>query len=197
MSMSDIFLPEKLERELQKNGLDVENFYARVLMYRAGQYPTNNLVSASPMEGIANFSDIKSTAETIGIETIKSAKVAFAIINGGMATRFGGEVKGIAEWFTLPYNMQFENLKHINTNNIWVDLRRLYRPLPLHWYVVEKTVNGDLIVQFERLIAQYSWYCDCTILQVPQCHFIPAKTKQQIIENSGFYKDIIAEFGSF
>ncbi|MBL1420753.1 MAG: UTP--glucose-1-phosphate uridylyltransferase [Alphaproteobacteria bacterium] len=363
MSMSDIFLPEKLERELQNNGLDVENFYARVLMYRAGQYPTNNLVSASPMEGIPNFGDIKPAAETLGIETIKGAKVALAIINGGMATRFGGEVKGIvevlpdysfirvmvekvkllsrkykapvpiifmnsvqtdqatkqhleqndyfgygqeqfrffsqsnaprlsrsgsyyhgadgyfaqassghgdfftairtsgtldwlksqgienilisnvdnlgaeihpkslgyfkslksdmlcevvekqpeeiggvpvlvegrpriAEWFTLPYNMQFENLKHINTNNIWVDLRRLHRPLPLHWYAVEKTVTGDLIIQFERLIAQYSWYCDCTILQVPQSHFIPAKTKQQIVENSGSYKNIIAELES-
>ncbi|MBL1240666.1 MAG: UTP--glucose-1-phosphate uridylyltransferase [OCS116 cluster bacterium] len=364
MGMSDIFLPEKLERELHNNGLDVENFYARVLMYRAGQYPTNNLVSASPMEAIANFNDIKPADEALGIETIKSAKVAFAIINGGMATRFGGEVKGIvevlpdysfirvavekvkllsrkynvsvpiifmnsvqtdqatkqhleqndyfgygrerfqffsqssaprlnrsgsyhhgtdgyfeqastghgdfftairtsgtldwlksqgienilianvdnlgveinpkslgyfkslksdmlcevvekrpeeiggvpvmvegrpriAEWFTLPYNMQFEDLKHINTNNIWVDLKRLYRPLPLHWYAVEKIVKGDPIIQFERLVAQYSWYCDCTILQVPQSHFIPAKTKQQIVENGGFYKDIIAEFGSF
>lgn len=360
MSMSDIFLPEKLERELQNNGLDVENFYARVLMYRAGQYPTNNLVSASPMEGIPNFDDITPTAEKIGIETIKNGKVAFAIINGGMATRFGGEVKGIvevlqgysfirmavekvkllsrkynvsipivfmnsvqtdratklhleqnnyfdygqeqfkffsqssaprlnrsgsyyhgdgyfeqastghgdfftairtsgtldwlksrgienilisnvdnlgveinpkslgyfkslksdmlcevveklpeemggvpvmvegrpriAEWFTLPYNMQFEDLKHINTNNIWVNLKRLYRPLPLHWYAVEKIVKGDLIIQFERLVAQYSWYCDCTILQVPQSHFIPAKTRQQIVENADYYNKIIADF---
>lgn len=361
MSMSDIFLPEKLERELQQNGLDVENFYARVLMYRAGQYPTNNIVSASPMEDIVNFDDISSEAETIGIEAIKAGKVAFAIINGGMATRFGGEVKGIvevlpdhsfirmmvekvkllsqkhnipipvvfmnslqtdaatrqhlkqnnyfgyeptqfkfftqssaprlnrsgsyyhgtdgyfeqastghgdfitairisgtldwlrgngienilisnvdnlgveispkslgyfrslksdmlcevvekqpdevggvpvmvegrpriAEWFTLPYNMQFENLKHINTNNIWLNLKRLHRPIPLHWYEVEKTANGDSIIQFERLIAQYSWYCDCTILQVPQSHFIPAKTRAQIVANISAYEKIIATF---
>ena len=97
----------------------------------------------------------------------------------------------IVEWFCLPYNIDFSQIQHINTNNIWLDVKQIHRPIPLQWYQVEKTVNDETIIQFERIISQYSWYCECSILHVNKSRFIPAKTKDQVAANQPLYQQLV------
>jgi len=66
-----------------------------------------NLVPPNPDSLIA-WPEAASEAERIGQEALEQGQVAAAILNGGMATRFGGVVKGVVE--VLP-NRSFLELK--------------------------------------------------------------------------------------
>ncbi|HAM37922.1 MAG TPA: hypothetical protein DCP53_00755 [Elusimicrobia bacterium] len=59
---------------------------------------------------------LKQKLVTIGAEAIKNGKLGLVIVNGGMATRFGGVVKGIVEVYDKKSFLQIklEQVKKIN-----------------------------------------------------------------------------------
>jgi len=62
----------------------------------------------------------------------------------------------ILEDFRVPDHARPEQLAAINTNSLTIDAEQLTMPHPLTWFVVEKTVDGQPIVQFERLVGELS-----------------------------------------
>ena len=55
--------------------------------------------SIEPAPGIVNIEDDKETAQAAGEAALRAGEVASVVLNGGMATRFGGVVKGVVEVF--------------------------------------------------------------------------------------------------
>ncbi|MBN1383483.1 MAG: UTP--glucose-1-phosphate uridylyltransferase [Elusimicrobia bacterium] len=83
----------------------------------------NNIIKdkISPPDETAFFNPKKDTAKKekyaeTGKETIKNGKLGVVIVNGGMATRFGGVVKGIVEVYDKKSFLQIkiEQIKKIN-----------------------------------------------------------------------------------
>lgn len=62
----------------------------------------------------------------------------------------------IVEDFRVPDHARPEQLVAINTNSLIIDADQLTTPHPLTWFVVQKTVDGQPVVQFERLVGELS-----------------------------------------
>ena len=91
---------------LERYGFDAEAFASLRTQLAAGRFPASrNEVSATlsppeptdvlpwPEEGSQQAAEVRK----LGHEAIARGEVAVAILNGGMATRFGGVVKGVVE----------------------------------------------------------------------------------------------------
>ena len=74
----------------------------------------------------------------------------------GGAPYFLDEHLQILEDFRVPDHDRPGQLAVINTNSLTIDADRLTTPHPLTWFVVEKTVDGQPVVQFERLVGELS-----------------------------------------
>ena len=68
-----------------------------------------------------NYSDISSQRdlENIGRQAIASGKLALLVLNGGMATRFGGVVKGTV---SVDADMSFLGLKLRVHSNLYISM---------------------------------------------------------------------------
>ncbi|MEE8408616.1 MAG: UTP--glucose-1-phosphate uridylyltransferase [Myxococcota bacterium] len=93
-------------RFLARYGFDADTFARLKADLAAGEFPPErNRIThtvAPPEEGDLRpwpktGTNDAATCERIGFEAIEKGKVAVVILNGGMATRFGGRVKGVVE----------------------------------------------------------------------------------------------------
>ncbi|MFW5967697.1 MAG: hypothetical protein ACOCV2_09280, partial [Persicimonas sp.] len=57
----------------------------------------------------------------------------------------------------------------------------------LTWFVVDKQVEGDTVIQFERLAGELSAFLDTTFVEVPaqgdRARFQPIKRREDLAEN--------------
>lgn len=90
---------------LDGNGFDQQNFLRLAERLRRGEFTaeTNRIrgkVSACPSSALTSMPSAKQADElkrltAIGEKAIAEGKLAVVVLNGGMATRFGGRVKGV------------------------------------------------------------------------------------------------------
>ncbi len=97
---------------------------------------------------------------------------------GGFPALVGGR-PAIVEAFRIPELFDISAVSRFNTNSFVFDARVFGVDLELDWFIVEKTVNGDRVVQFERLVGQLTDLMKATWLEVPRdgpmSRFIPIK----------------------
>jgi len=98
---------------------------------------------------------------------------------GGCPAFVGGRTR-IVEGFAFPQSFDQSTLPAFNTNTLWFQCDALSKELPLHWYLVRKTVNGEDVVQFERLVGQASWFLDSSYVLVPRSRFCPIKSQYDL-----------------
>ncbi len=98
---------------------------------------------------------------------------------GGSPAMVAGKVR-IVEGFAFPPTFDQDSLPVFNTNTLWFRCDALEEALPLRWYQVHKRVNGEQVVQFERLVGQASWFLDSSYVKVPRRRFCPIKSPEDL-----------------
>jgi UTP--glucose-1-phosphate uridylyltransferase len=90
----------ELDEMLERFGFDRERFARLQAQVASGELaPTSNLVRGRIEPLSDELTPLPADEETraIGLDALRRGEVAMAVLNGGMATRFGGVVKGIVE----------------------------------------------------------------------------------------------------
>jgi UTP--glucose-1-phosphate uridylyltransferase len=86
----------------------------------------------------------------------------------------------IAEDFRLPEGFADESPFH-NTNTMVIDADVLRMPIPWRWHRVRKDVNGRLVIQYERLLQQYTEECATNFVMTPRdARYAPVKTPEDL-----------------
>lgn len=98
---------------------------------------------------------------------------------GGAPARVEGRV-AIVEGFAFPSGFDQDRIPHFNTNTLWFRLDALDRDLPLRWYCVRKEVEGEPVVQFERLVGQASWFLRTGWVECSRQRFLPVKSPEDL-----------------
>jgi UTP--glucose-1-phosphate uridylyltransferase len=97
---------------------------------------------------------------------------------GGAPARVDGRPQ-LLESFRFPPGFDQAQIPVFNTNTTLIDLDALRAPVDLTWLVVEKRVDGEPVVQFERLYHELSAHVPTTFLVVPRdgtrSRFLPVK----------------------
>ena len=102
---------------------------------------------------------------------------------GGAPARVDGHLQ-VVEGFRFPRGYDFSRLRYSNTNTFLFSLEGLKVDHPLHWFYVEKEVEGEIAVQFERLVGEISAFVDAAFLATPRGgaagRFFPIKNREAL-----------------
>ena len=83
-----------------------------------------------------------------------------------------------------------------NTNTSLIEVDALAEPIELTWLVVEKTVDDQPVVQFERLYHELSAHVPTTFLVVPRHgprgRFLPVKEPADLAEVQPRLREMLA-----
>lgn len=101
--MSDLLDDERLDWALlNAYGFDRPRFETALARIRSMALTTDSATITEPIEPVDGVADIRFDDEDtrrLGDAAISAGKLACVVLNGGMATRFGGVVKGTVEVF--------------------------------------------------------------------------------------------------
>lgn len=106
---------------------------------------------------------------------------------GGAPARVGG-VPQIVEAFRFPPGFDQDTIPVFNTNTFVLDAAAIDRDFDLTWFVVEKTVEGKKVVQFERLVGELTAFLPSAFVLVERHgedgRFQPAKDPDELARRS-------------
>ncbi|MBM3269249.1 MAG: UTP--glucose-1-phosphate uridylyltransferase [Candidatus Sericytochromatia bacterium] len=101
---------------------------------------------------------------------------------GGAPARVGGRLQ-LVEGFAFPPGFDQDSVPVFNTATYCFDARALDREFDLPWYVVEKSVEGQSVIQFEHLAGDLSCTLATRFLAVDRDdRFIPVKSQADVPE---------------
>jgi UDP-N-acetylglucosamine pyrophosphorylase len=87
----------------------------------------------------------------------------------------------VVESFRLPDGL-IETAPFHNTNSMIINVDVLRTELPWRWYRVRKQVDKRLVIQYERLIQQYTQEFDAQYVVVPrEQRYLPIKTEADLM----------------
>lgn len=87
----------------------------------------------------------------------------------------------LVEGFLFPPDFDQDLIKVFNTASYIFSAQALDRPFELPWYVVEKEVKDQKVLQFERLAGDLSRELDALCVQVPrESRFLPVKKQEDV-----------------
>ncbi|MFO0681031.1 MAG: UTP--glucose-1-phosphate uridylyltransferase [Sandaracinus sp.] len=102
---------------------------------------------------------------------------------GGAPARVDG-VAQIVESFRFPPGFDQDGIPVFNTNTFVLDAAAIDRDFDLTWFVVEKTVEGQKVVQFERLVGELTAFLPSAFVEVERGgedgRFQPAKDPEEL-----------------
>jgi UTP--glucose-1-phosphate uridylyltransferase len=99
---------------------------------------------------------------------------------GGAPARVGGRVQ-LVEGFAFPIEFDQDQIPVFNTASYIFTAEALTRPLDLPWYVVEKKVDGQPVIQFEHLAGDLSRTLRVGLLMIERDdRFIPVKSQEDV-----------------
>ena len=110
---------------------------------------------------------------------------------GGMPARVDGRVQ-VVEHFRFPDGFDTSAIDVFNTNTFIFDAQALDRDFELTWFMVTKMVDGDEVVQFERLAGELSAFLKSQFLAVPRegarSRFLAIKRPEDLDANRDFLR---------
>ncbi|MBI6546517.1 MAG: UTP--glucose-1-phosphate uridylyltransferase [Cyanobacteria bacterium NC_groundwater_1444_Ag_S-0.65um_54_12] len=99
---------------------------------------------------------------------------------GGAPARVNGR-RQLVEGFAFPVGFDQESIPVFNTATYCFCASALNSQFDLPWYIVEKTVEGTAIIQFEHLAGDLSVNLSCAFLTVDRNdRFIPVKSQADL-----------------
>lgn len=131
-------------------------------------------VMASPHPGV------------LGRHVRSSCKVTCEVVDrvkgdrGGVVACVNNRIQ-IAEDFRLPEGFANEAALH-NTNTMVIDVDVLRWPINWRWHRVRKHVDDRIVVQYERLLQQYTEECQTNFLHVPRdARYLSVKVPEDMV----------------
>jgi UTP--glucose-1-phosphate uridylyltransferase len=117
---------------------------------------------------------------------------------GGFVARVDGEPQ-VVEHFRLPDASLKEDLQLLNTNTFMFNADALDDDFDLTWFVVDKNVDGDTVIQFERLAGELSAFLKTTFVEVPasgdESRFQPVKRREDLDDNRERLERLVKQRG--
>lgn len=99
---------------------------------------------------------------------------------GGAPARVDGHMQ-LVEGFAFPADFDQDRIRVFNTATYVFSAEALARPIELPWYVVEKKVDGQTVIQFEHLAGDLSCLLTTGFLEVDRDErFIPVKSQADV-----------------
>ena len=133
-----------------------------------------------------------------GIEMTIEAAPRYEGDKGGMPARVGGRLQ-VVEAFRLPEAFDTSRIDVFNTNTFIFDAASLERDFDLTWFVVEKQVAGEPVIQFERLAGELSAFLECQFLRVSRegasSRFLPVKTPEDLESSRAYLRTTMMDRG--
>ncbi len=125
----------------------------------------------------------------LGMHLERGAAVSAEVVRkesgdkGGAPARVDG-VAQIVESFRFPPGFDQDTIPVFNTNTFVLDARAIDRDFELTWFVVEKTVEGKKVVQFERLVGELTALLPSAFVEVARHgddgRFQPVKDPEEL-----------------
>ena len=117
---------------------------------------------------------------------------------GGFVARVAGEPQ-VVEHFRLPDASLKDELQLLNTNTFMFNADTLDDDFDLTWFVVDKNVDGDTVIQFERLAGELSAFLKTAFVEVPasgdQSRFQPVKRREDLDDNRERLERLVKQRG--
>lgn len=114
---------------------------------------------------------------------------------GGAPARVDGRPQ-LLETTRFPPEFDQGRIPVFNTNTSLITVEALAEPVDLTWLVAEKRVDGQAVVQFERLYHELSAHVPTTFLVVPRQgargRFLPVKEPADLAEVQPLLREMLA-----
>ncbi len=99
---------------------------------------------------------------------------------GGAPARVNGKLQ-LVEGFAFPEDFDQDAIPVFNTATYVFSAEALARPCDLPWYVVDKKVDGEPVIQFEHLAGDLSCHLASGYLEIDRDErFIPVKSQAEV-----------------
>ncbi len=102
---------------------------------------------------------------------------------GGAPARVDGVLQ-IVEGFRFPAGFDQDQIPVFNTNSFVIDTRAIDRDFDLSWFAVTKDVDGQKVIQFERLVGELTAFLPCHCIGVSRegddGRFMPVKDPPEL-----------------
>ncbi len=141
---------------------------------------------------IANLDNLGATVDPaiLGWHASHASPVTVEVVDkvgtdrGGVPVIWDGR-RIIAEEFRLPVSLDPATIRVFNTNTFLVDAKRLLDlDFEFTFVEVEKTVDGEKAIQFERLLGEVTVPLEPAFLRVPregvESRFLPVKDREEL-----------------
>ncbi len=124
---------------------------------------------------VSNVDNLGATLEpsVLGAHIRSGASITAEVVRkvpgdkGGAPARLSG-VPQIIEAFRFPAAFDQDSLPLFNTNSFVLDAAAIDRDFDLTFFKVEKKVEGETVLQFERLVGQLTAFLPSHFLEVPR-----------------------------
>jgi UTP--glucose-1-phosphate uridylyltransferase len=126
----------------------------------------------------------------VGMHVIAGTPLTVEVVptesnSGGAPARVDGRPR-LLEGFQFPAEFDQAAIPVFNTNTSLITVEALADPGALTWLVVEKSVDGEPVIQFERLYHELSAHVATTYMVVPRSgprgRFLPVKQPTDLEE---------------
>jgi len=105
-------------------------------------------------------------------------------------------VPQIIEGFRFPKDFDQTRIAVFNTNTFFLDAKAVDREFALPYYRVEKKVDGQPVIQFERLVGELTAFVPSRFVEVPRdgddCRFIPVKEPEDLAAQRPLIERVVA-----
>lgn len=133
-----------------------------------------------------------------GVEMTVEAAPTHDGDKGGMPARVDGHLQ-VVEAFRFPLGFDATSIPVFNTNTFFFDADALARPFKLTWFVVDKQVGDDTVIQFERLAGELSSFLQAQFVRVPRdgeaSRFLPIKRPEDLEESRAYLHAVMKARG--
>ena len=117
---------------------------------------------------------------------------------GGIPARVGGHLQ-IVEEFRLPPGFDSARVPYFNTNTFVFDAEAIDRDFALDWFLVRRKVDGQEVVQPERLLGQVTARLPTQFLVVPrhgrEGRFLPVKDREELATRMPEIRELLRALG--
>ncbi len=115
---------------------------------------------------------------------------------GGAPARVNGRLQ-LVEGFAFPADFDQDSIPVFNTATYVFSADALKRPCDLPWYVVDKKVDGETVIQFEHLAGDLSCHLSSGYLEIDRDErFIPVKSQSDVPEAQGKIRQKLGRMAS-
>ncbi len=118
---------------------------------------------------------------------------------GGAPARVDGVLQ-IVEGFRFPKDFDQDSIPVFNTNSFVINTRAIDRDFDYSWFAVTKEVEGESVIQFERLVGELTAFLPCHCIGVtregPEGRFMPVKDPPELETRRDAITQLLARRGA-